>query len=553
MSEVQKNKQRCSSTSVAILQARTTSSRLPAKALLPIKGIPMAILAAMRAGSTGRQVIVATSTELTDDGLAAMLKEHGIRCFRGNLDNTLDRIVSALAEYGDDTIVFRLTADNVLPDGSLLDELEVEFLERGLNYLCCNGEPSGLPYGLTVEVTRLSHLREAALQSVDAYDQEHVTPYVIRKYGYKYFEKYKSLGKGHFRCTVDCLDDYFVMQQVFSRVKEPIRESWQMLLSNLETALLQPRGDYPVPKLVFGGAQLGSAYGIANKTGQPDWRMARDLLKTAIVNGVTYVDTAHAYGDSEVVIGGLLRNGWEGRVKIITKLSPLSSCPINAIASAVNAFVDASVFQSCASLGVRKIDVLMLHRASHLSDWDGAVMQRLLTHQSSGLIGDLGVSVQGPTELSAALKHPEIRYIQVPFNLLDWRWDDVIPELLAARALRSVTVHVRSALLQGLLLSNDGALWRQANVDSFEPIIDWLEKQVTRSGRKNVADLCLAYVITQEWVDGITIGMEKMAQLHENIEILSSLGLTDEQVANIHMTRPQLSEATLNPVLWGNK
>ena len=215
MIEVQKKTKRRSLASVAVLQARTTSSRLPAKALLPIKGIPMAALAAKRAGSTGRQVIVATSTELSDDGLAILLKEYGVRCFRGNLDNTLDRIVSALAEYGDDTIVFRLTADNVLPDGALLDELEAEFVEQGLDYLCCNGEPSGLPYGLSAEVTRLSHLREAAHMSVDTHDQEHVTPYIIRKFGRKYFEKYRSFGKGHFRCTVDCLDDYFVMQQVY--------------------------------------------------------------------------------------------------------------------------------------------------------------------------------------------------------------------------------------------------------------------------------------------------------------------------------------------------
>lgn len=539
--------------SVAVLQARTNSSRLPAKVLLPIGGVPMVVLAAKRAANTGRQVIVATSTELTDDGLAATLKEHGVRCFRGNLDNTLDRVVSALAGYGDDTIVFRLTADNVLPDGGLLDELEAEFVGQKLDYLCCNGEPSGLPYGLSAEVTRLSHLREAGRQSVDAHDQEHVTPYVIRKFGRKYFEKYRSLGKGHLRCTVDCLDDYLVMQQVFSSVQEPLREPWQILVRNLEKAPFQPRGERLVPKLVFGAAQLGSAYGIANKTGKPDWKMARDLLKTAILNGVTHIDTARVYGESEVVIGHSLKNGWEGRVRIITKLSPLSACPGDAIPSVVHAFVDASVFQSSASLGVRKIDVLMLHRASHLFDWGGAVWQRLLAHQASGLIGDLGVSVQGPGELSEVLKHPEIRYIQMPFNLLDWRWDAVIPELLSVKALRGVTVHVRSALLQGLLPSRDAVLWRQANVDASEAVIGWLEQQVARCERISVADLCLGYVNAQEWVDGVAIGMENMAQLHENIAIFSRLALTGEQAESIDMTRPRLSEATLNPSLWGNR
>jgi len=539
--------------SVAVIQARTNSLRLPGKVLLPIRGVPIAVLAANRARNTGRQVIVATSTEVTDDGLANALEEYGVPCFRGNLDNALERIVSALAGYSDDTIVFRLTADNVLPDGGLLDELEAEFVEQNLDYLCCNGEPSGLPYGLSVEVTRLSHLREAAIVCQDSYDQEHVTPYIIRKFGRKYFEKYKGLMKGNLRCTIDCLDDYLVIQQVFSKVREPFFESWLTLISNLQLAHFQPQGDRLVTKLVFGAAQLGSVYGIANKTGQPNLRVARDLLKTAIVNGVTHIDTARAYGDSELVIGHSFKCGWEGRARIITKLSPMSACPSDAIASVVNAFVDASLFKSCTSLGVKKIDVLMLHRASHLSDWSGVVWQRLLSYQASGLIGDLGVSVQNPEELSLALKYPEVRYIQLPFNLLDWRWDAVIPELLAIKSLRGLVLHVRSALLQGLLLSQDVALWRKANVDSSEVIIRWLEQQVTRCGRKSVADLCLAYVAAQEWVDGITIGMENMAQLYENVEIISSLSLTDEQVININKTRPRLTETTLNPALWENK
>ncbi|OYU44110.1 MAG: hypothetical protein CFE44_14705 [Burkholderiales bacterium PBB4] len=339
---------------VAVLQARTNSSRLPGKVLLPVRGVPMAVLAAKRAANTGRQVIVATSTEWSDDALAATLKEYGLNCFRGSLENALERIVDALAEYSEETVVFRLTADNVFPDGGLLDELETEFLTQGLEYLCCNGEPSGLPYGMSVEVTRLAHLREAACQSVDDHDKEHVTPYVIRKFGRRYSEKYKSLKQGHLRCTVDCLDDYLLVQQVFSDVLEPMKISSLELVSKLEGAPFQPRGDRPTPRLVFGTAQLGSEYGIANKTGQPDWKAAQGLLKTAIANGVMYIDTARAYGNSEAVIGQSLRHGWEGRARIITKLSLLQTCPEDAIASVVHAFVDASIFQSCASRGVRK-------------------------------------------------------------------------------------------------------------------------------------------------------------------------------------------------------
>jgi spore coat polysaccharide biosynthesis protein SpsF (cytidylyltransferase family)/aryl-alcohol dehydrogenase-like predicted oxidoreductase len=536
--------------SIAVLQARTNSSRLPGKVLLPINGIPLAVLAAKRAANTGREVIVATSLEASDDGLASHIQSHGLRCFRGSLENTLDRVVNALSGYDDETVVFRLTADNVFPDGLLLDELEAEFQGQGLDYLCCNGESSGLPYGMSVEVTRLAHLREAARESVDAYDQEHVTPYVIRKFGRRYFEKYRHLKKGHYRCTVDCLDDYLAVQQVFADVPLPIEEPSLELVRRLEKAAFQPLGSLPTPRLVFGTAQLGGQYGIANKTGQPGKNASRELIKTAIANGVTHFDTARAYGDSEAMIGQSLRNGWEGRARIITKLSPLQDCPQDASAAVVNAFVDASVFQSCAALERQGIDVLVLHRASHLADWNGAAWQRLLVLQAAGLFGELGVSVQSPEELLLALNVPEICHIQLPFNLLDWRWDAAIPEMLAVKASRKLTVHVRSALLQGLLPSIDEKLWRRANVDQPALVIDWLRSQVASCHRTSTVDLCLSYVNALGWVDGIAIGMENMAQLIDNIKLFNLPGLTVNQIADIQRTRPRLSEASLNPALW---
>jgi spore coat polysaccharide biosynthesis protein SpsF (cytidylyltransferase family) len=125
--------------SVVVLQARTNSSRLPGKVLLPINGVPIVVLAAKRAATTGRDVVVATSNESSDNVLADLLIRHGLACYRGSLENTLERLVDALSGYGGDTMVFRLTADNVFPDGKLLDEIEYDFIRRELNYVCCNG------------------------------------------------------------------------------------------------------------------------------------------------------------------------------------------------------------------------------------------------------------------------------------------------------------------------------------------------------------------------------------------------------------------------------
>jgi spore coat polysaccharide biosynthesis protein SpsF len=536
--------------SVIILQARTSSSRLPGKVLLPIKGMPLAVLAAKRAANRGRSIIVATSTEPSDDGFAALIQSHDLNCFRGSLENTLDRVVKALSTYDDQTTVFRLTADNVFPDGALLDEMESMFLADGLEYLCSNGENTGLPYGMSAEVTRLGHLREAAEKSTCVFDQEHVTPFVIRKFGATFFQKYRDLGKGHFRCTIDCLDDYLGIQQVFSDVDDPIHESSFALIKRLERVPFQPIAKSPTKKLVLGTAQLGGNYGIANATGQPDKKQCQALVKTAIANGVAYLDTARAYGNSEAMIGLSIKGGWEGRAKIITKLSPLQDCPQDASISTLRAFVDASIYESCAALGVQRIDVLMLHRVSHLSDWNGALWQRLLDLQSAGVVGELGASVQNPEELLKALAVAEIHYIQLPFNLLDWRWDLIIPEILAVKAKRKLTIHVRSALLQGLLPSLDERHWLRANAEQASSVREWLLKQTITCQRINVADLCLSYVNAMTWVDGIATGMDNMSQLIENINYFSHPQLNADQVAKIQNTRPKLSEATLNPALW---
>lgn len=538
--------------SIAILQARTNSSRLPGKVLLPVSGIPLVVLAARRAANTGREVIVATSNEATDDALAALLADAGIRCYRGSLENTLQRIVGALDGYGDDTLVFRLTADNVFPDGALLDEMEEEFVRRDLKYLCCNGEKSGLPYGMSAELTRAQYLREAAETTTSQYDQEHVTPYIRRTFGETYFERYRLLSKGHFRCTVDCLDDYLAIQHVFSGVASPEQVPAFDLIDRLPSALYQPQQSAPTKKLVLGTAQLGLAYGIANQSGKPDQRNANALIKTAIASGVTFVDTARAYGDSEDVIGNALKSGWEGRAQIITKLSPLTDCPAEATPATVNAFVDASIFRSCTALQTQKLDVLMLHRTSHLRDWSGAVWARLLKHRAEGRLKALGASVQSPLELELALETREVEFIQMPFNVLDWRWGELIPRIRETKQNRPLVIHIRSALLQGLLSSTSTGHWRRANVENPEPIIEWLQSQFSTLGRNNVADFCLSYVKSLDWVDGVVVGMETCDQLRENIRIFCEPDLQTQQMHNTLEHRPVLEENTLNPAFWRN-
>jgi aryl-alcohol dehydrogenase-like predicted oxidoreductase len=302
-------------------------------------------------------------------------------------------------------------------------------------------------------------------------------------------------------------------------------------------------------RMILGTAQLGMHYGITNNNGVPDTNLSQSILKTAAANGICRIDTARAYGNSEETIGAFLKSQ-DIKSEVLTKLSPLDELSIQSSVFEINASVDASVFQSCAALGVSCLDVLSLHRANHLSAWDGAVIKRLRELRDDGVILQIGVSVQNPIEAEEALAISDIGVIQFPFNVLDWRWNNLIPKMIGERLNRGLQLHARSALLQGLLTSDEEYLWNRAHVSQPQPIIEWLRCHSAYCGRLNTKDLCLNYVNSQNWIDGVVIGVETLQQLEENIEFFDRPLLSQEELQSIISSRPKVAQETLNPASW---
>lgn len=505
---------------------------------------------AQRASNTGRKVIVATSDDPSDDGLARLLTQNRIEVFRGSLSSPLSRVISCLEAYPDQTVVHRLTADNVFPDGAFLDELEQYFVEKGLSYLCCNGERSGLPYGMSAELMWLKDLRTEHNNN-NTFDHEHVTPAIRRRFGDHYFAGYRSLAMGGLRCTVDNLDDYLSVLKVFVGLDDAVNTPWIDLCNRLKVQTGEPQRTLtePIKGMVLGTVQLGIPYGINNHHGQPSQSDAINIIRTAIQCGTEYLDTARAYGCSEDVIGLALSAGWQGRAKVITKLSPLSNLGTQPDHSAIEYAVRASVFESCTRLRTQQLDVLLLHRAEHLTLWQGQIWHTLLQLQQENVIKDLGVSVHTPEELGTALTFPQVSFIQLPFNILDWRWDAQRDAIERART-NGVTFHARSTLLQGLLASTDPSNWAQARVKNHKPVLDWLTDSAIKNGRQNVIDLCISYVRGHTWISGLCIGMETLEQLVANTLLFQQPALTEQQIAALESSRPKLSEESLNPSLW---
>ncbi|HXL98912.1 MAG TPA: aldo/keto reductase [Rhizomicrobium sp.] len=300
-------------------------------------------------------------------------------------------------------------------------------------------------------------------------------------------------------------------------------------------------------ELVLGSVQLGLAYGAANRTGKPSRRAALKLVQRAADAGITKFDTARAYGDSEGRLGEALAK--RKTVRTITKLSPLADLAPDASRDTVRAAVDASIAQSLSALRRERIDCLLLHRASHMSAFGGAVWERLIERLEDGTVLALGVSVQSPQEAMSALASPEVRHIQLPFNLLDWRWrragtiDDI-----AERP--HVTVHVRSVFLQGLLATNDASLWPAVEGVDAPAILNRLGELAKAFGRESAADLCLAYARGQDWIDGVVVGMETQGQLDDNLRLFVCPPLAAEDCAEIERQIPNVPAALLDPSKW---
>ena len=203
---------------LAIIQARTTSTRLPGKVLLKVLDIPIIIYILERVSKSKNlsKVILATSNDPTDDQLSSIVEKYGYPVFRGSLTNVLNRFYECAISEKASTVV-RITGDCPLMDPALIDEILSYYKKSDFEYIGNSLDSYNLtvPDGFDIEVFSTKVLDEANKKAILPSELEHVTPWMRNKnskINWSHFNHRKR--RDFYRVTVDDEKDFKLVKEI---------------------------------------------------------------------------------------------------------------------------------------------------------------------------------------------------------------------------------------------------------------------------------------------------------------------------------------------------
>jgi len=221
---------------VAVIQARMGSSRLPGKVLMDLGG-ETTLARVVRRLQRSRQVtkiVVATTTESADEVIVEECERLQVSCFRGSEQNVLDRYYQAAHENAAEAVV-RVTSDCPVIDPELVDETVEVFRDEHADY-ASNVFPRTYPRGLDTEVFSFDALDRAWREAREAHQREHVTPYL---YEHPQIFKLASLSGAadysRYRWTLDTREDLELLRAIYSRFDGRDDFSWKEVLRLMES------------------------------------------------------------------------------------------------------------------------------------------------------------------------------------------------------------------------------------------------------------------------------------------------------------------------------
>ena len=215
------------------------SSRLPGKVLLDIAGQPMLVRVVERArrAQSIDGVLIATTSDPSDDALEAACRERGYPVYRGSQFDVLDRFYQAARQAQADVVV-RLTADCPVIDPAVIDQTVAAFRAAGADFGANRLPPPWkrtFPIGLDTEVCSFAGLERAWKEATLPFEREHVMPYFYDQEGrFKITVIDHQPDCGAQRWTVDTPEDLELLRAIFARLGGRDDFSWLDVLALVE-------------------------------------------------------------------------------------------------------------------------------------------------------------------------------------------------------------------------------------------------------------------------------------------------------------------------------
>ena len=252
-------------------------------------------------------------------------------------------------------------------------------------------------------------------------------------------------------------------------------------------------------KLVVGGAQLGMAYG--NRKVKMSVKKISNLLNFSIKNNIRNIDIAQSYGNIESILGKLYVRK---KFKIITKISNYKKINFSEIENSINSSLD--------KLRIKKINYLMFHDFKDFKKIKTKDMNKLIKIKNTSY-AELGVSVYTPKEFLFCCKNKNIDFIQIPFNIVDFRWENI--DFHNIKKKYNIKIHARSVFLKGTLLNNFNKIPINKNdKGKLKKIFNTLIKK-----NHSIFGLCVNFVLSKTWIDKVIIGFNSVDQLKEILKL----------------------------------
>ncbi len=206
----------------AIIQARTSSTRLPKKVLLPLPydsdtTVLQQVIRRTRKSNFLDDIIVATTTDKEDEEIINIAEKENVKWFKGSKHNVLERYYKAAKENQSD-IVVRITSDCPCIDWNVIDKTISTHLKENADYTS-NTLKRTYPHGLDVEVISFEALEDAYKNATQDFEKEHVTPFIHttnkEKFKMVSVEAPPELTAPDIRITLDTREDYALLCAVY--------------------------------------------------------------------------------------------------------------------------------------------------------------------------------------------------------------------------------------------------------------------------------------------------------------------------------------------------